>query len=44
MIWAAAIQGWPSALFSGTKNPPDTNHSPMTTRLKITKARIAATG
>ena len=37
-ISAAASIGSPSALFSGTKKPPATNHSPMTTRLKTANA------
>ena len=36
--------GLPSARFSGTKNPPVTNHWPTTTRLNRQNTRIAANG
>ena len=43
-ISAAATIGSPSALFSGTKKSLPTNHSPMTTRLKIAKPATAMAG
>src|SRR5882762_7934289 len=43
-ISAAASTGRPSDLFSGTKNPLATSHSPITTRPKIANATMATAG